>query len=164
MAGIRYRVINLIFSTREYMDDLNLLYIEVRIPVCRVAQRSGCILSAVWLKGESICFVLRLVGARLGRRLGGRDVEGAVPSRVRGLGRGLIDRGDGPLRLLRQGDGSGGEAQDHHQGKEKAQDTVDGFHGDSSIEKEWVGDSKSRRQGRTKKGRAASALAGATGS
>ena len=123
------------------MDDLNLLDIEVRIPVCRVAQRSGCILSAVWLKGESIRIVLGLVGHGLRRGLVRRDVEDAVPYRILGGGRlrrGLVCRGDGPLRLFRQGKGSGGEAQDHQQGQDKAQCAFDGFHDGSSIKNNCV--------------------------
>ena len=57
MAGIRYCVIKLIFSTREYMDDHNLLDIEVRIPVRRVNERSGTIRSTLRLQGENERFI-----------------------------------------------------------------------------------------------------------
>ena len=128
-------------SVPVLVADLHSQGLEACGPGAVVFQRIGIKAAALWLGDEIVFVVLGRIRRGRGSGLVRRDVEDAVPYRILGGGRlrrRLAYRGNGSLRFLRQGKGSGGEAQDHQQGQDKAQCAFDGFHDGSSIKNNCV--------------------------
>ena len=101
----------------------------------QVPQQTAC-----QAKGDRLQLISR---GRRGVRVRGLigDVRFGIRIRDRGDNASVFCRLDGAFsafRLFRQGKGSGGEAQDHQQGQDKAQCAFDGFHDGSSIKNNCV--------------------------